>query len=132
VRLDQGTYSIRLTHNQGHVAARLNAKICVSFEQESEDLIVLAQASCAGLAGPVVLGLCLLELHALREDELKRLVNAKTARAVVRDAHGDAQIVQLRAKMIVCHGFDPDACVVREERAVSRRSVRLETVFCWI
>jgi hypothetical protein len=90
MQLDRGAHSIRLLHNLGHGAARLDAKTCVGFEQGSEDFLVLAQVSCQGLAGPMALGLCLLELHAIRENELEGIASAKTLRVAVRDAHGGA------------------------------------------
>jgi hypothetical protein len=75
-------------HDLEHIAARLNAKFCVILEQGSEDHLVLAQVPSKSLAGPAALGLCLLEPHALREDELEGVANAKTVRGVVRDVHG--------------------------------------------
>jgi hypothetical protein len=78
VQHDQGTHSIRLSHDLEHVAACLNAKICVGFEQGSKDLLVLAQVSCEGLAEPVALGLRLLDLYTLHENELEGVANATT------------------------------------------------------
>jgi hypothetical protein len=51
---------------------------------------VLRQVSCKGITGPVVLGLCLFELHALGKDELEGVTSAETGRVGVRNVHGDA------------------------------------------
>jgi hypothetical protein len=51
---------------------------------------VLGQVSYKGITGPVVLGLCLFELHALDKDELEGVTSAKTGWVGVCNVHGDA------------------------------------------
>jgi hypothetical protein len=51
---------------------------------------VLGQVSCKDITGPVVLGLCLFELHALCKDELEGVTSVKPGRVGVRDVHGNA------------------------------------------